>query len=136
MAMLEVNWNPGRKELRQFAGLWLLFFGGIAAWLYTRHGAGSWPTGLAALSLVGIPGLAFPAMMKPIYVAWMTAAFPIGWTISHVLLGIIFYGLVTPLGVLMRLLGRDPMNRRFEPETESYWSDHERSDTSRYFRTY
>lgn len=136
MAMIEVNWNPSRKELRQFAGLWILFFGSIGAWIYSGSGAGPWPTGLAAVSLVGIPGLVFPSIMKPIYVAWMTAAFPIGWTISHVLLGVIFYGIVTPIGLVLRALGHDPMNRRFDRDAKSYWTDHGQSETKRYFRTY
>jgi polyferredoxin len=137
MAMISINWNPSRRELRQFAGLCLVFFGGIAAWMYARHGAGPWPTTLAALAVgLGIPGLAFPVLLKPIYVGWMAAAFPIGWTVSHVLLGVIFYGIVTPIGLLLRLIGRDPMNRKFEPQAKSYWIEHEPAESARYFRMY
>ena len=46
VAVMTINWNPSRRELRQFAGLCLVFFGGIAAWMYARHGAGAWPLGL------------------------------------------------------------------------------------------
>jgi hypothetical protein len=137
MAMLEVNWNPGRRELRQFAGMWLLFFGAIGAWLWYRHGGGAWSTGLlSAAGLIGIPGLLFPGIMRPIYVGWMMAAFPIGWTISHLLLGAIFYGVVTPIGLALRIFGHDPMHRTFDPEKDSYWVEHEPAETARYFRTY
>jgi hypothetical protein len=137
MAMISINWNPSKRELRQFAGLCLVFFGGMAAWTYARHGAGPWPTTMAALAAVlGLPGLVFPALLKPIYVGWMVAAFPIGWTVSHVLLGIIFYGIVTPIGLLLRIVGSDPMNRKFERDAKSYWIEHEPAEAARYFRMY
>ena len=137
MAVHSINWNPSKRELRQFAGLCLVFFGGIAAWMYARHGAGPWPTTLATLAVVlGLPGLAFPILLKPVYVGWMVAAFPIGWTVSHVLLGVIFYGVVTPIGLFLRLIGRDPMNRKFEPQAKTYWIEHEPAESARYFRMY
>ena len=137
MAVLEIRWNPSQRELRQFAGLWIVFFGGIAAYLYYRHGAGAWPTvaGVAAVA-VGLPGLVFPALLRWVYVGWMLAAFPLGWTISHLLLGSIFYLVITPLGLMLRLFGHDPMRRKFEPGAATYWIEHERSDTARYFRMY
>ena len=137
MAVLEVNWNPSRRELRQFGILWLVFFAGIAAWIYFKHGAGLWPTVLGTAAVViGLPGIAFPALLKPIYVGWMIAAFPIGWTVSHLLLGSIFYLVISPIGLLLRAFGRDPMNRKFDREAKSYWIEHERADTARYFRMY
>jgi hypothetical protein len=137
MAVLEVNWNPSRRELRQFGVLWLVFFAGMAAWLYFRHGPGLWPTVLGTGAVaVGLPGIAFPALLKPIYVGWMIAAFPIGWTVSHLLLGSIFYLVISPIGLLLRLFGHDPMKRKFDRSAKSYWIEHERADTARYFRMY
>ena len=46
-----------------------------------------------------------------IYVGWMILAFPIGWTISQVILVVMFFGLFTPIGLIFRLLGRDPLHR-------------------------
>lgn len=135
MAVLEINWNPTRRELKQFAGLWIIFFAGVGTMLYLRHRAGPWPVVLWATALaVGLPGLAVPSLLKPIYVGWMVAAFPIGWTVSHLLLGSIFYLVITPIGLLLRALGRDPMQRLFDREAKSYWIEHERAETARYFR--
>jgi hypothetical protein len=138
MAMIDINWNPGKRELRQFAGMWLVFFGAIGGYLYWNSGAEGWgPIFATVAGVIGLPGLAIPQLMKPIYVVWMAAAFPIGWTISHLLLGLIYYGLVTPIGLAMRLFGYDPMKRKFEPEARSYWTEHQSdADTSRYFRMY
>jgi hypothetical protein len=67
----------------------------------------------------------------------MYAAYPIGWVMSHVLLGIIYYGLFTPVGRLMRLFGYDPMERRFDGAAASYWVEREPiRDPSSYFRQF
>jgi len=138
MAVLEINWKPSSKELRQFAGLWLGFFAALGGYFYYHDPASSVArVVLAAALLVGVPGLVVPAMMRPIYVTWMIAAFPIGWTVSHLLLGTIFYLVITPIGLLLRLLGHDPMNRRFDREATTYWNEHVTGkDPSRYFRQF
>jgi hypothetical protein len=51
----------------------------------------------------------------------MLVAFPIGWTVSRVLLAVLFYGLFTPLAVLFRLMRRDLLVLRRPEEQESYW---------------
>jgi hypothetical protein len=137
MAMMEINWKPSRRELRQFGLLCLLVFGGFAASIYFRGGSRLTMQLLSAAALVGgVLGVAAPMALKPIYVGWMVAAFPIGWTVSHVLLGLIFYGLLTPLGLLMRVVGYDPMHRGFDRDAKSYWIAHERPRVDRYFRQF
>lgn len=136
MALIEINWNPSRAELRQFAGLWLAFSGaiGAVAWWQTH----SWPlagTLWAVGSGTGLAGLLSPPLVRPIFVASTVVAYPIGWTVSHLLLGLIFHGLLTPIGLLMRLCGRDPLRRSFDRAAATYWIPHEPSeDISRYFR--
>lgn len=58
---------------------------------------------------------------RSLYRAWMLAVLPIGWTLSHLLLGVVFFGVITPIGLAMRALGRDPMQRERQHEAESYW---------------
>ena len=57
-----------------------------------------------------------------IYVGWMIAAFPIGWTVSQVTLLILYFGLFAPIGLVFRLMGRDALERRRRPGIESYWT--------------
>jgi hypothetical protein len=72
-----------------------------------------------------------------LYSGWMLAAFPIGWTISHLILGITYYLVLTPIGLLMRLVGRDPMQRSFDRSAQTYWVKHETpTDPSRYFQQF
>ena len=62
---------------------------------------------------------------------------PIGWVISHLLLSIIYYLLLTPIGIIMRLVGYDPMKRKLEKKRETYWVTRQQvRDPNRYFKQY
>lgn len=137
MAMVEINWNPSRKELRQFGFLCLAFFGGIGAMRYRHYGLTTSVEVLGAAAAVGgVLGAIAPQLLKWIYVGWMVAVFPIGWTVSHLLLGFIYYVVLTPLGLVVRALGHDPMNRKFDRKATTYWSVHEQAPVERYFRQF
>lgn len=137
--MIEINWHPSTRQLRQFAAIWLPgFLAGLGGLLLYRTGnmwlaAGVW---LPAL-LVGLIGYAVPAVIRPVFVVWMCAAYPIGWTISHLILAAAYYLVITPTGLIMRLLGRDPMCRKFDHRAETYWVSRMPSEgTARYFRQF
>lgn len=67
----------------------------------------------------------------------MIAAFPLGWIVSLTLLALVYYLVVTPLGVASRLVGRDRLGLRPDAEQKSYWSSLEAAkDPRRYFRQY
>jgi hypothetical protein len=113
--------RPTERLLRQFAGLWLVVFGALAADQWLRHDRATLAIVLAvAAVVVGVAGLIAPRLVRPIFVGWMAVAFPIGWTISNALLAVLYYGLFTPLGGLLRVAGRDPLRRK-RPADESYW---------------
>jgi len=134
----DIPFDPPLRTLRQFAGLWLVFFGawGVHQALIRGHAKAGLILGVAALS-VGLTGLIRPAAIRPIYVGWMVLAFPIGWTVSQVMLAIMFFGLFTPIGLVFRLLGRDPLERAARPELESYWTPKPApADPRRYFKQF
>jgi hypothetical protein len=124
--------------LRQFAGLWLAFFGGLAAWQGIARGRIGLAAGLAVLALVvGGLGLVRPALIRPIFVGWMVLAFPIGWAVSLVLLGLVYYGLFLPIGLVFRLAGRDALQLRPRTDAATYWTPHAApADVRRYFRQF
>jgi len=138
VAMMEINWNPSRKELRQFGFLCLVFFGGLAVWYgYDDDGLTLTVKILSAAALIGgVLGAVAPQFLKYIFVGWIVAVFPIGWTVSHLLLGFIYFFLLTPIGMLLRVLGNDPMNRSFDRDAKSYWTTHEQAPVARYFRQF
>jgi hypothetical protein len=138
MQWSDIQFQPPDKTLRQFAGLWLACFGGLAAWQGIVRGHTSLAAALAVLALgVGPLGLIWPRIVRPIYVAWMVLAFPIGWSISQIILAVMFYGLFTPIGLIFRIIGRDALHRARQPGLESYWSAKTiPADPRRYFKQF
>ncbi len=136
---MPINWNPSRRDLRWFAGLLIVFCAVLAGlWWRRTHGT----TGPAILivigTLLGSVGLANPGAIRWLYVGWMAAVWPIGWVVSHALLAAIFWGVITPIGLMLRLTGRDPMRKSFDRTASSYWIARppETSEPQRYFRQF
>ncbi len=138
MQWSDIPFDPSRKTLRQFAALWLTVLGGTALWQALVRERAGLASILAVLALtLGPLGLARPEWMRRIYVGWMILAFPIGWTVSQVMLAAMFFGLFTPIGLVFRLLGRDPLHRARRPELESYWAPKPTpTDLRRYFKQF
>lgn len=138
MAVIEMNWRPSNRDLRVFAVVQLIV-ACVAAWLlHRRWHWDSVASGLVVLSLGGlIVGMITPQVLRLPFLAWMLAAFPIGWVMSHVLLGIVYYGVVTPIGLVLRLRGRDVLQLKPRADVSTYWIVRPKtSETSRYFRQF
>jgi hypothetical protein len=134
--MLDIKWNPSRRELRQFAAIWLPAFAAFAGAVIYRSGGVTTALVIWALAAaIAIIGVASPRRIKPLFVGWMAAAYPIGWTVSHVVLGLIYFALFTFVGLMMRLFRYDPMHRSFSGAT--YWRGRsDRTDAAAYFRQF
>lgn len=112
---------PPDRMLRQFAVLSLVVFGGIAVWRAYSGTVDAWTIGWAAAAVsIGGIGIIAPAAIRPIYQGWMVVAFPIGWTVSKVVLGAMLYLVFTPVALVFRVMGRDALRLRPKPST-SYW---------------
>jgi hypothetical protein len=109
------------RTLRQFAALSILFFGSLAVWQgLIRH-----RTGLAAVLAVavvfpGLTGLAWPKRIRTIYNGLLALTMPIGFVVSFVVLAVFFYVVITPLGVVLRVAGRDRLHVRRQ-DRPSHW---------------
>jgi Saxitoxin biosynthesis operon protein SxtJ len=138
MRWSDISFDPSRKTLWQFAWLWLAFFGGMALWQALAKERTTLGLILAALAvIVGSLGLTRPEAVRFVYVGWMILAFPIGWTVSQVMLAVIFYGLFTPFGLVFRLIGRDSLQRTRRSNRESYWEPKPiPTDLKRYFKQF
>ena len=136
MALVKVNWNPGRRELKQFAALWCGFFALIAAYFVWQRSLGV-AAFLAVLILFGLVSYFRPNAIRLIYLLWMALALPIGWTISHLVLLMLYYLVLTPVGFVLRLVGYDPLDRSFDKAAKSYWVPHSQTtEMSQYFKQY
>jgi hypothetical protein len=138
MALIDVNWNPPRRQLRQFAVLFLIFIGGLGTVLYFKGKPLLVSEILWNLSwVVCLAGLIYPPLVRPVYVAMMAVALPIGFVVSTILLVIIYYLILTPIGLAMRLFGYDPMRMRRVVGTGSLWIERPKKiNVRRYFRQY
>lgn len=125
------------KTLRQFGLMSLVVFGGWAAWrAYTgRVDAMTYGLGAAGGGL-GLVGLAAPTLLRPVFTAWMAAAFPIGWVVSRVVLAALYYLVFTPIAIVFKVIGRDPLHRR-KPTTATFWLPKPApSSSSQYFKQF
>ncbi len=138
MAIIEINWQPSHRDLRVFAIVQLIVAGAGAWLLHRRLGWDLAAMVLIALSLVLlVAGFVRPRILQPLFVAWMVAAFPIGWVMSHLLLAVVYFGIVTPIGFLLRLRGRDALQLKPDDNSTSYWNARPASpDSSQYFRQF
>lgn len=130
--------RPTNRQLRQFGGAIAVLCLGVGATLIYRH-ANSWqPIALiaAAVAVALVAGWR-PQWLAPVFTAAKVAVFPLAWTLSLVLLTLVFYGLVTPLGLALRFFGRDPLDRKLRPDQHSYWAKRPGSDDPKsYFRQF
>src|SRR5688572_4199228 len=128
MALIELRVNPTARDLKWFGLILLAFFGLV--------GSLAWPWLVwSAAALLSLTYYVAKPLRRPIYIGWSYVTYPIGWVVSHALMAVVFFGLFTAAGLLMRLVGYDPMRRKFDRSAKTYWVPHEdHSDVSYYFR--
>ena len=146
MALIRIQRDPSKRQLAVFAAGWAVLLGLLGAVLFWHSGR----PGLAAVcwgSALGVPlaGLLSVRLLRLVYLGTLWAGLPIGWVLSHLVLAVVYYGLLTPVGLVMRVAGRDPLDRRFDPAASSYWtprapeaepSEQDDRALDRYFRQY
>jgi Saxitoxin biosynthesis operon protein SxtJ len=108
------------KQLRSFG----FTVGGIFALI------GFWPLVIRAedprwwaLVVAGcllLPAVVFPRSLIWVHKGWMAIGHVLGWINTRIILGIVFYVIVTPIGIFRRWLGKDPMGRQVRPDLDSY----------------
>ena len=148
MALIEINWRPDRKQLRGFGWISLVAFGAIGTWIFFKHSFLSIPIApiaaertayvlWASAGICALLGLTAPLALRPLFVGLTLVSLPIGFVVSHVIMFVVFYVVLTPVGLVFRLVGYDPLNRKLEPEARSYWVQRKLDqDTKRYFRQF
>jgi hypothetical protein len=132
MSLIEINWNPEKREIRKFGFIAFVAFG--AAGIILGLPA-VWAISAAAAGLfILIVTLISPAAGRIIYLALTFAALPIGLVVSFIVMAAFYFLILTPVGLVFKIIGRDSLTRRFEPDSPTYWTPHKRTDDhERYF---
>jgi hypothetical protein len=114
------NLKTGPRELRKFG----LMVGGVFVvlgllLLFRSRAAGPYLLGIGGVLVVF--GAASPQFLKPVYVAWMSVAFALGFVVSHVILTLFFFLVITPVGLVARIFGKDFLRLKLDRNAPSYW---------------
>jgi hypothetical protein len=121
MSLIRLNTHPSRGQLRLFGVLALIFLGVVGALAWHRAAPGAAAVWWTAGGVVAAAGLIEPRVLRPVYLAAVIVSFPLGLVSSYLILGAVYYLVLTPVGLMMRLAGHDPLTRRFEAGRTTYW---------------
>jgi hypothetical protein len=134
--LIDLTSQPASRQLRWFAGLWFPAFAAIAGMSAHRRGALGVAYALwTAAAALGAAGVVRPAIIRPVYIALVRLTLPIGWIVSHAILLVLYFLVITPIGWLVRRW-HDPLERAFDREATSYWTPREQPAPTRYFRQF
>ena len=112
--------HTGAKQLRKFGLLVGGIFCAIGLWpaIIRSQNPRLWALAVGVVLL--IPAVIVPGSLGPVYRVWMLVGEILGWINTRILLGVVFYGLITPMGLIRRRFGANAMRRPYEPGAETY----------------
>ena len=124
-------------SLRKF-GILFGALGALATAYFLYRGSDVWVWSAGAALFFLFTGLALQRVLKPVYIVWMAFAFLLGWLNTRLLLGLFFYLIITPIGLVLRLTGKDLLDKKIDREAETYWKKREKKEfePSRYERLF
>ncbi len=133
MKLIEINWNPTNKQLRQF-GVICLFALPLLGW-YWGGGLGA----VSALAVAGIAlavaGVAAPRLVKPVFLALAIVATPIGMVFGEIAMVLVYFGVFLPIGLVFRAMKRDALQLRLDRQCKTYWQAKRQPDgATTYYR--
>ncbi len=133
MKLVEINWNPSARQLRQFAGIGLLALPLLGYfWTHNLTVVG-WLAALAAV--IALAGWFKPALIKPLFLGLTLIAAPIGMLLGELAMLLVYFGMFLPVGLVFRLLGRDELQLKADRGATTYWQPKKQpKDVASYYR--
>jgi saxitoxin biosynthesis operon SxtJ-like protein len=123
--LIDRDREPSERELRWFGALFFGFSALVAGVLWARAQS---PVPSIAVALLGgaFAGVyyAVPSLRRALLRSWIALTYPVGWLGSNIALGAFYFLVLTPIGLALRIFGRDALERRREPDRPSYWVAH------------
>jgi hypothetical protein len=113
---------PSKKELRVFNLIWVAVFLVIGAATSIHSGElNTWPLVVSATFLV--IAATYPNLSLPFYRVWVKFGGFIGRVNAKIIMGLIFYLVITPIGILARMIGKDLLGKKLNSGSATYWDD-------------
>jgi multisubunit Na+/H+ antiporter MnhB subunit len=123
--VLRLPWKADRRQLRVFGVVLGLLLAAPAARALAGHRGPGVGLGTAVLGAVGVVILVLagidPPRLRGIYLLWLVAVAPVAWVVSYLLLGALYFLVITPIGLARRLLGHDALALRRPPAGSTLW---------------
>ncbi|MEK6642870.1 MAG: SxtJ family membrane protein [Planctomycetota bacterium] len=147
MAFISIDYNPPPRTLRNFGFIGLVAFGTLAALMhYKMFPFGKFPVSAAPMTTYvfagfaaycGLFAVAAPAALRWLYITLTVVSFPIGFVMSYVVVSIMFFLIITPIGIIMRMMGRDALRLKFNAQATTHWIPRNPpASVKRYFRQF
>ena len=115
---------PTTSFNRSFGGLLSLAGAALAGYTYWKQGPAMWVVAGVVIALVaGALAIVAPAVLSPLSRLWMALGLLIGKVVNPIVFGLMFFGLITPIGWIARLRGRDALRLRANAQAVSHWVD-------------
>jgi len=112
--------KTGERDLRKFGLVVGAVFVALGLLFLWRH-PGRSPYFLIPGGALILLGLVLPRALKWIYIGWMSAAFVLGFVMAHVILTLFFFLVITPVGLVAKLVGKDFLSLKLDRTAKSYW---------------
>ena len=115
------NIKSEKSDMRKFGiaiGVILLVIAGFLFWKEKE----SFQIILTVGTILFVLGILVPAILKPIYWIWMIFATILGWIMTRVILSLLFYIIITPIGLIPRFFGKQFLELKWDKSKESYWN--------------
>ena len=134
--MSEKTEKMTKKELRSFGlitGAIVLVIFGAAPWLISGK---LHKLAFIIAAVLWVPALILPMLLEPVYHGWMKFGHVMGWINTRIILSIMFYLIIAPIGLIMKILGKDPMRRKLDSSVESYRIESDKKDKNHVERVF
>jgi predicted membrane metal-binding protein len=105
---------------RSFGFTFAVVFALVGGWLFWKGSRfGVWFLG--ASTLFALVAVVVPRVLHGLNIVWMRFGWLLNQIVSPIVMGVIFFGIFAPVGLFLRLKGRDSLRRKYEPGAKSYW---------------
>ena len=106
---------------RSFGFVFAAVFAAFGGWqLYLGDTVWAWAP-LAGAGVFAMVALALPRLLRPLNIVWFKFGLLLHKIVSPLVLGLMFFVTVTPIALIFKILGKDPLSLRLEPRADSYW---------------